>query len=95
MLGHIMNNFDRPSNLTVDTGPGVGDGPSTKGRSSEVTEWTVMNDLTRNLLYVRSINALNWTVIDMNKLKNVNKPKSIATYDVNGLGADATNYFLS
>lgn len=95
MLGHIMNNFDRPSNLTVDTGSGVGDGPSTKGRSSEVTEWTVMNDLTRNLLYVRSINALNWTVIDMNKLKNVNKPKSIATYDVNGFGADATNYFLS
>lgn len=93
-LGHIMNNFDRPYDLSVDVGPGAGDGPRGKGSSSEVTEWTVMNDLSRNLYYVRSINAVNWAMVDLNKLKGVKKTKSISTYEVDKLGADATRFFL-
>lgn len=92
-LGHIINNFDRPYDLTVDGPGGLGDGPRSKTSSSEVTQWTVMNDLSRNLLYVRSINALNWTVIDMAKLKNVNTVKAVSTYEVDRAGADAFNLF--
>ncbi len=95
MLGHIMNNFDRPANLTIDVGSTVGDGPVSNSASSEVTEWTVMNDLSRNLLYVRAINSLNWTLFDLNKMKDLKKSKSITSYDANGLGSDGTSYFLS
>ena len=95
MLAHIINNFDRPHDLTVDKGPGMGDGPRSKGTASEVTEFTVMNDLSRNLYYSRSINAINFTMVDMNKLKDVKKTKSVNTYDLGKFGADATSYFLN
>jgi choloylglycine hydrolase len=93
LLAHIMNNFDRPQDLTIDPPGGVGDGPRGAKKSSEVTEWTTMNDLSRNLTYVRSINALNWTVVDMNKLKDVKQIKSVSTYAVDQAGADAFNLF--
>jgi choloylglycine hydrolase len=93
LLAHIMNNFDRPHDLTIDPPGGIGDGPRGNKNSSEVTEWTSMNDLSRNLTYVRSINALNWTVVDMNKLKDVNQIKSVSTYAVDQAGADAFNLF--
>lgn len=92
-LGHLLNNFDRPHDLSVDGSGGTGDGVRSKSTSSEVTEWTVMADLSRNLYYVRSINALNWSVIDMNKLKDVKKIKSVSSYEVNKAGADAFNVF--
>lgn len=93
LLAHIMNNFDRPQDLTIDPPGGVGDGPRGSKNSSEVTEWTVMNDLSRNLTYIKSINALNWSVIDMNKLKNVTQVKSVSSYEVDKAGADAFNLF--
>lgn len=93
LLAHIMNNFDRPHDLTIDPPGGTGDGPRGSKNSSEVTQWTVLNDLSRNLTYVRSINAMNWTVIDMNKLKNVTQIKSVSSYAVDQAGADAFNLF--
>lgn len=95
-LGHIMNNFDRPTDFTVDKGTAgrVGDGGGTKGISSEVTDYSVMNDLARNLYYVRSINALNWTVVDFNKIKDVKEMKHLSAYEVEKYGADATSFFL-
>jgi len=89
LLSHIMNNFDRPNDLTVDPVGSVGDGGKAKTTSSEVTQWTTMGDLAGGKLYVRSINALNWTVVDMAKLKNMTQVKSISTYQVNKVGADA------
>ena len=77
----------------MDGSGGTGDGVRTKNTSSEVTEWTVMADLSRNLYYVRSINALNWSMIDMNKLKGVKQIKSVSTYDVDKAGADSFNLF--
>ena len=93
LLAHIMNNFDRPQDLTIDPPGGVGDGPRGDKKSSEVTEWTTMNDLSRNLTYVKSINAINWTVVDMNKLKDVKQIKSVSTYAVDQAGADAFSLF--
>lgn len=88
MLAHVMNNFDRPYDLTIDGAGGSGDGVRGKGFSSEVTLWTTMSDLNRNQYYVRSINAMNFAVVDMNKLKGIKKIKSISSYDVDKAGAD-------
>lgn len=92
-LGHIMNNFDRPFDLTVDGGGGEGDGPRGSSLSSEVSYYIVMNDLARNLYYFRSVDALNWTVIDMNKLKNVTKMKSVLVSDIDKARADPYTLF--
>ncbi len=72
----------------------MGDGV-TRNNSSEVTVWTTLQDLSRNLLYFRSINAMNWSVIDMNKLKDVKQIKSISTFDVDQAGADAFKLFYA
>jgi penicillin V acylase-like amidase (Ntn superfamily) len=92
-LAHIMNNFDRPYDLTVDGAGSVGDGPGGDSQSTEVSYVLFLHDLSRNLFYVRSINAMNWSVIDINKLKDVKEIKSINSYDVNQAGADAFTKF--
>lgn len=93
-LAHIMNNFDRPYDLTIDAAGGMGDGVTSKN-SSEVTVWTTLQDLSRNLVYFRSINAMNWSVIDMNKLKDVKQIKSTSTFEVDKAGADVFKLFYS
>jgi choloylglycine hydrolase len=92
-LAHIMNNFDRPYDLTVDAPGGSGDGVRGKGFTSEVTLWTTMSDLNRSQYYVRSINAMNFAMVDMNKLKNIKQIKSVSTYDVDKSGADIFSLF--
>jgi penicillin V acylase-like amidase (Ntn superfamily) len=79
-LSHIMNNFDRPYDLTIDAAGDGGDGPGLETVSSEVTYWTVLNDLSRNLFYFRNIKSLNYSVIDFNKLKSVDKVKNVSIY---------------
>ena len=93
LLAHLINNFDRPNDLTVDPAGSAGDGGKSKATSSEVTQWTVMGDLSRNQFYVKSINAMNWSMIDMGKLKGVTQIKSVSTYDVDKAGVDTFNLF--
>jgi len=52
-----------------------------------------MSDLSRNQYYVRSINAMNFAMIDMNKLKNIKQMKSVSSYDVDKSGADIFSLF--
>ena len=52
-----------------------------------------MNDLSRNLFYVRSINALNWSVIDLNKLKSGKSIKTMSAYDIDKAGANSYDAF--
>jgi choloylglycine hydrolase len=92
-LAHLMNNFDRPYDLTVDEAGGTGDGVRSNSASSEVTTWTTLQDLSRNLLYFRSIEAMNWAVIDMSKLKDVKQIKTVSTSDVDKAGADSFKLF--
>jgi len=94
-LAHLMNNFDRPYDLTVDEAGGIGDGVRSSSSSSEVTTWTTLQDLSRNLLYFRSIEAMNWAVIDMSKLKNVKQIKTVSTSDVDKAGADLFKLFYT
>lgn len=93
VLAHMMNDFDRPHDLMIDPPGGVDDGLRGKNYSSEVTEWSVMKDLSRNLVYIKSINAIDWSFIDMNKLKNVTQVKSVSSYEVNVAGANKHNLF--
>lgn len=81
-LSHIINNFDRCYDLTIDDKGGMGDGPRSDVPSSEVTYLSFMHDLSRNLFYLRTINAMNWSVIDFNDLKNIKEVKSMYSYDV-------------
>ena len=92
-LGHIMNNFDRCYDLTIDEAGAVGDGPGSDTETTEVSWNLFLHDLSRNLFYIRNINALNWSVIDINKLKDVKEIKTINTYDVNETGANAFTQF--
>jgi penicillin V acylase-like amidase (Ntn superfamily) len=88
-LAHIMNNFDRPEGLTIDGPGGMGDGPHDKALSSEVTDYMVMKDLTRNRTYVRSIDSLNWTLIEMDQLKGIKEVKSASIYQIDHLSSFA------
>lgn len=92
-LAHIINNFDRPYDLTVDGAGGQGDGPRGKKISSETTNYTMMSDSSRGLFYFRSINAMNWSVVDMNKLKDIKQIKKIYIYDAEKPGADIFSLF--
>lgn len=92
-LGHIMNNFDRCYDTTIDGAGAVGDGPGGDSQSTEISWVMTMHDLSRNLFYIRTVNVLNWSVIDMNKLKDVKEVKSIFAYDVDQVGADAFTLF--
>jgi len=94
-LSHIMNNFDRPYDLTIDPPGGMGDGPRGNGSSSEVTTWTLMADLSRNLIYFRTIDALNWTMIDMARLTNTTQIKSVPILNAGQTGAGEFNQFYS
>lgn len=88
-LGHIINNFDRPIDLTVDRPGSAGDGPRSNFTTSETTRWTVMADLTRHLFLFRTIDALNWTMIDMAQLKHLKAVKMVPMQEAEKKGANA------
>ena len=92
-LSHIMNNFDRPYDLSVDGAGGQGDGPRGSKQSSEVTDISVMADLSRGQFYFRTINNMNWTMIDINRLKGLKQMKRINMYDAGKSGADLFTLF--
>jgi penicillin V acylase-like amidase (Ntn superfamily) len=96
-LSHVINNFDRPYDLSVDlpTG-GVGaEGGDPNATSSEVTLFTTMNDLAQNQFYIRPINAINFSKIDLRKLAGVKEVKKVSLDQVAQLnGADATDLLL-
>ena len=95
ILAHILNNFDRPYDLTIDVDGGAGDGVRSENASTEVTIWTTMSDLNRNHYYVRSINGINFAAVDMNKLAGVKHIKSISTFDVDAAIGDPFTLFLN
>ena len=97
ILSHVMNNFDRPFDLSVDA-PGTGsssEGANKGAAATEVTYFTVMNDLTQNHFYIRTINSINYSKIDLNKLAVLKKIKAVPIDKVNEQGGlDATELFL-
>lgn len=99
-LSHVMNNFDRPMNISADLVTDLPGGErsmvsgSTKS-SSEVTLWTAIRDLSQNHFYLRTINSLNYSKFDINKLSALKQTKVIPIEVLNAnTNLDATDLML-
>lgn len=77
MLAHILNNFDRPYDLSVDAAGTGGDATKIWDTSSEVTVFTWMNDKSRNRYYLRTIDAINYTSFEIDRLAGLRKMVSV------------------
>jgi choloylglycine hydrolase len=79
-LSHLMNNFDRPAGITIDkpSASGVGESVASSKPTSEVTFFTALKDLNRNLFYIRTISMMNYVKIDINKLNAIKSVKKVS-----------------
>jgi penicillin V acylase-like amidase (Ntn superfamily) len=98
-LSHVINNFDRPYDLSIDPeGSNAEAANAVKGSAGavgEVTLFTTMNDLAQNQFYIRPINSINFSKIDIPKLASVKEFKKISLDQIAQLnGADATELLL-
>jgi penicillin V acylase-like amidase (Ntn superfamily) len=102
VLAHVMNNFDRPMNITIDatSSPVANEGTvgailSTAKKMpaaiSESTKWTTLSDLNRGRFYIRSQNAMNYTMFDFRGLSPVTEVRSIPLDRLNGMAANGNN----
>lgn len=92
-LGHIMNNFDRPYDLSIDKGYSAeGGAPGTT--SSEVTLFTWMNDKVRNLYFLRTIEALNFAKFEIDKLAPIKSVVNIPLEKINDTQLDGTQILI-
>ena len=94
MLAHILNNFDRPFDLTTDRGF-AGEGGGSKPTSSEVTLFTWMSDKVRNRFYLRTIGALNFATFEIDKLKSIQSVVKVPLTKVNDGQLDGTQILLN
>lgn len=103
-LAHIMNNFDRPKNISIDpgsSGDGEGGGGGTAptkgavGFTSEYTSWTALTDLDRNMLFLRTYQGMNYTGFDLEKLVDLKSVVSLPLKDLDRLAGDGTAAFIT
>jgi penicillin V acylase-like amidase (Ntn superfamily) len=96
-LSHVMNNFDRPLDISADK-PGTAskaEAFAANKLSSESTYFTVMNDLSRNYFYLRTINSINFARFDVRKLNALKQTKVVTFSEINSnANLDATELFL-
>jgi choloylglycine hydrolase len=93
-LGHIINNFDRPYDLSIDKGFSA-EGGLPGQTTSEVTLFTWMNDKVRNLYFLRTIDAMNFAKFEISKLSPIKKVITIPLAKINDAQLDGTQVFLS
>ncbi|QWE11357.1 linear amide C-N hydrolase [Polynucleobacter sp. es-EL-1] len=79
-LSHLMNNFDRPAGITIDkpSSSSVGESVASSKPTSEVTFFTSLKDLNRNLFYIRTIGMMNYVKVDINKLGAIKSVKIVS-----------------
>jgi len=92
-LGHILNNFDRPYDLSVDKGYSA-EGGKPGSTTSEVTLFTWMNDKVRNLYFLRTIGALNFAKFEIDKLAPVKSVVTVPLAKINDASLDGTQVLL-
>ena len=92
-LGHILNNFDRPYDLSIDKGYSA-EGGTPGTTSSEVTLFTWMNDKVRNLYFLRTIDALNFSKFEFDKLAPVKSVVTVPLAKINDASLDGTQVLL-
>jgi choloylglycine hydrolase len=94
-LAHMINNFDRVSNITLDLPDSSAVG-STKAPSTEITLFSSFNDLVQNHFYIRTVNAMNFTKFDMRKLAVLKSIKSVTLASIDEVdGGDGTYLLLN
>ena len=95
-LAHILNNFDRPYDLSVDLPSGAGgrEGTQSGKRSSEVSLFTWMNDKGRNRYYLRTIDSMNFSTFDMTKLVSLKSTVKVPFTSINDSNLDGTKLML-
>ena len=102
VLAHVMNNFDRPVNITIDpaSSPVANEGAvgailsKTKtmpASFSESTKWTTLSDLNRGRFYIRAQNAMNYTMFDFRDLPPAPTVRSIPLDRLNGMAEDGNS----
>ena len=92
-LGHILNNFDRPYDLSIDTGYSA-EGGQPGAVTSEVTLFTWMNDKVRNLYFLRTIDALNFSKFEFDKLAPIKSVVTVPLAKINDASLDGTQVLL-
>lgn len=94
-LAHIVNNFDRVANITLDLPDGSGVGAA-GAPSTEITLFSSFNDLVENHFYIRTVNAMNFTKFDMRKLTALTSIKEIPLPSIDEVdGGDGTHLFFN
>ncbi len=94
-LAHIMNNFDRPKGVTTDPRPsGGGEGGGLSDGDTEYTPWTILSDLGRARVFLRTYNGLNYTMFDLKQMAQTKTIKVMPLAHLDGLAPDATATLL-
>lgn len=101
-LAHIMNNFDRPKGVTLNSPAVAGldiEGAST-GKdghaASEYTSWTVLADLKGKQVHIRTYDALNYVRLDLPRLFAAGEVRVAPLAKLASLAtADATDALLA
>ena len=97
-LGHVMNNFDRPLDISVDEpvkGTFSAAFSTTAGIGSESTYFTVLNVLSQGHFYIRTINSLNFSKFEIKKLSGLKEITVVKFQTINAYtDLDATMLFL-
>ena len=101
-LAHIMNNFDRPKGVTLNSSSlsGLDIEGASSGKdahaASEYTSWTVLSDLKGRQIHIRTYDALNYIRLDLARLFAANEVKVAPLARLSSLaGADATDALLA
>jgi len=101
-LAHVMNNFDRPRGITLDTrGGGEGDALATldagQGEySSEYTSWTALADMDRTRYHIRTYADMNFKMLDLEALKSsADEVRVMSLASLAAAEGDATDALLA
>ena len=72
-LAHIMNNFDRTKNITVDN-MGEGEGSGADRLSTEYTVWTSLSDLSNGVMFIRGYSEMNYNKFTLSQFSGNHQP---------------------
>jgi len=95
-LARVMNNFDRPKGITMDSPEGGGgEGDALSAGDTEYTPWTILADLEQGRVFLRTYYGLNYTMFDLDAMADTGTVKVMPLATIDGLGTDGTEAFLS